>query len=751
MLQLLDGARQSVRRRAAGDVLGKEGPSQISDTHPSVAAAPSLVNQETLGKLVSSKEDSQNTSQRNILNARDNPKEFSRHYLYVIKRFIMDKAKYELELPNLDGYDRLVVHAIAEKCNLSHRSEGVETRRLLRLKKDELFFQKPEAVEEIDLEDIIRKVGEKESKYHLRRVVVSHAPAGDAGGSGRALRGSSSSGKTANQDYRRRGGVAIRTVQIGQVGSYGDEEALAKIERFRRATDDYLYATDMGYSTEELLLQQENGNASEHRNVLVGDGQTGKKSAGVTFEDRSGMWWEGESNKEEEPASGMKRRLVDMAASVNAAESGKSSSNSGHTGSVPIASSHPSLHPASGSPSLKEKSFMEVCTGCWSRVPVIIPVHQWRCEKFCGACSCTAIWRLEELNVSFQERSSSSPSKGPLSPSTGPSHDWGFHMQRDVQSQATSPIRETSHKRHKGMIVEEEVVAYSSSTPYHGSSDDMMYMEEEEKEGDPLLLSDVMEFLAMNDFSVDDAQWIQNFATSAIRIEQEDIARMCSSGMEKSLLLPTTSLDNDNLRLRDYLTFCIDFSDVLHLHFFKRYEFLKAFFFQLEGRETEENARRKKSRIEGEDSTLHCGDVNYVYVVIRAHQAIEKSLSFLLQEVLKSAFPNDKSVEGEQKGEFLIDEFFLHMGLAIPNVSVYGVEATAICQLRTVPQYLLSIIKKVLAASNNVKQSLPDKTSAFKRIHMEGLQLLQKEYGEDHIFFTESLETAVEKGVCEVL
>lgn len=719
MLQLLQGAKQSVRRRAVGATVSKDHFFGLSENDPSVTTNSSKGDQQALGKVVPSKDISQKHVSKNLLNARDNQKEFARHYLHVIKRFVMDKTKHELELPNLDGFDRLVVHAIAEKCNLSHRSEGIGEHRLLRLKKDELFFQKPEAVEEINIEDILLKVGEKESKFHLRRVVVALAPAADAGAD---LKKGSNNSRTEKQESGRRNGVPVRTVQVGQIGSYGDEEALEKIERFRRATDDYLYATDVGYGTEELLLQREdNGNSSDE----IRDREKVGGGGGLSIEERLAMREEDEIGGSTDFSSEKKYRLRDIARSVEL-----QSMQQGSDGQSPSHSSSANP-PSSVSPttflSPTEKKYMEVCTSCWSRVPVTASIEQWRCEKFCGSCSRKVIWRLEEV-VAPREKGSST-STGKLALGNG------------VLPRAMHSGQQESYDEN-GDETLGEVQGSPHLDPLNGEQVENNTIEEGE-DGDALLLSDVKDFLVINDYSAEDMQWIQRFATVTLQMESEYLAQGSASS--------NSVLSNDSLRLRDNLTFCIDFHDILHEPFFKRYESLKDSFSQLKLNGSNES-KPKRSRLELERSTATNKEVDYLYLVVRAHQVIGSSLSSLLEEVLKAAFLKEELPEIEGKSSIPLEQLFVYMALAIPNESVYGVEATSICQLRTVPQYLLSPHREArMVGSQRKKHDLLGSTGSFKPINVDGIKQLERKYGADHILIANSLDLAVEKCCRELI
>lgn len=729
MLHLLQGAKQSVRRRAVGATVSRDLSRDLSENNTSITTNSFIEDRQALGEVVPPKDVSQKRVSNNLLNAKDNQKEFARHYLHVIKRFVMDKTKNELELPNLDGFDRLVVHAIAEKSNLSHRSEGTGEHRLLRLKKDELFFQKPEAVEEINIEDVLLKVGEKESKFHLRHVAVAFAPAVEAGAD---LKNGSNNNRREKQESGRRNGVPVRTVQVGQIGSYGDEEALEKIERFRRATDDYFYATDIGYNTEEILLQHENnGNSSDEKRERekAGGGN------GLSIEERLAMRDEDENGESTDFSSEKSRRLRDIARSVetDSMQQGCDGQSASHSSSPNQLSGVSSV----SFPSHTEKTYMEVCTSCWSRVPVTAPIEQWRCEKFCGSCSLQVIWRLEEVVTPQKKKFSRSIGTSELGEGALP------HAMHSGQQEAYEGNGDETPGEVQGSLrlVPSKCEQSETKTVEEGEDDDA------------LLLSDVKDFLAINDYSAEDMQWIQRFAIVTLQIESEYLARSSSSTPLKSLFSTSssTACSNDSLRLRDNLTFCIDFHDILQVQFFKRYESLKNSFSQFYLNESDEN-NPKRSRLELKRGATKNIEVDYLYLVVRAHQVIASNLSSLLEEVLKAAFLKEEFPKTEGESSIPLEQLFVYMALAIPNESVYGVEATAICQLRTVPQYCLSPLREAwVVGPQSQKHDLQVITGSFKPINIDGIKQLEQKYGVDHIFVSNSLEGAVEKSIRELI
>ncbi|KEG12448.1 hypothetical protein DQ04_01711110 [Trypanosoma grayi] len=149
--------------------------------------------------------------------AKDNRSHFFDTWCRKIEMFVADPTKTVLELPKeLAPNDRRELHSLAEKYNLSHQSRGTGAVRQLVLKKDSLHYRMPDARPE-NIEALKQNAGEKQSKFHLRRM-------------------------------RRDPDAAI-----GSIGAFGDEATANMVRRLDRATDEYRRAVEVGYTHEELL------------------------------------------------------------------------------------------------------------------------------------------------------------------------------------------------------------------------------------------------------------------------------------------------------------------------------------------------------------------------------------------------------------------------------------------------------------------------------------------------------------------
>ncbi|KAG8348634.1 R3H domain [Trypanosoma vivax] len=201
MMDALLKARQAMasRVRAAAEVPGQEtatsaGALQLHDVAKSLGRPASQMSE-----------------------ARENRGHFFDTWSQKIKMFIADPTKTVLELPSdLCANDRRELHGLAEAYNLSHHSHGTGASRRLVLKKDSLHYRMPDAAP-VDVESLKKSSGEKQSKFHLRRV-------------------------------RQDPGAAA-----GSLGAFGDEATAEKVSRLVRATDEYRRAVEVGYSQEELL------------------------------------------------------------------------------------------------------------------------------------------------------------------------------------------------------------------------------------------------------------------------------------------------------------------------------------------------------------------------------------------------------------------------------------------------------------------------------------------------------------------
>lgn len=188
------------------------------------------------------------------LSARDNPREFVAHYTSLLQQFCADATKLTLSLPNIPSYERHVLHALVERCNLSHRSTGEGSARVLHIAKDALFFQNPEAAQAVDVDELVGKITGKRSKFDVQR----RAPRGDPA-----------------------------ALTPGDIGSYDDEETERRLARLRAATDEYRHATQMGYALEEAGADGSGSGSVEERLARtegegVGEGKGGRPVPALT-------------------------------------------------------------------------------------------------------------------------------------------------------------------------------------------------------------------------------------------------------------------------------------------------------------------------------------------------------------------------------------------------------------------------------------------------------------------------------------
>eukprot|EP00796_Vickermania_ingenoplastis_P004654 gene4654-3354_t len=648
MRRLLEETREKVRRRA---------------TDGSVA----VPHRKTLGATAPKPNEGKKVISTNLLNAKDNAKEFVQYFYSLIKHFVEDKTKYELEMPKLDGFDRLVVHAIAEKCNLCHESKGSGERRVMSLRKDDLFFRHQEAVYHVDLDDIVSKVGAKESKFHVRRTYVKPSER--------------------------------RALAPGQLGSYADEEGYEKTQRLVRATDVYLHATSMGYTHEEMLAQSGGG----------ADGHEASVAPYRTLEERLRGDGEEEMEEEERPAGAadvapVRRRLADVAARLAspAPRAGSSTTASTTPTTTTTAATHAPAGAVGGSSVKRPVAHTEMCRTCRSRVPV--PGDQlrtWRCDKYCATCAQPTIWKLEER---------------PLDTATG-----------------VAPTLTGARRPREGDDHEASIPAFAPGS----DREEIRRDDDDDDDDEELLLEDAMDLAAMNDFSPEDTNWLREFANSALQL----VHRM-QRHLESTSAAPPPPLGWYGKGLQDYLFFCIDYSDLLRLGVFRRYE--RACLRRAQPTACGDDAppQRKRRMEDGHaaNETGPSGDGDTegregpptptsalpVYVVVREHKSLGKSLHEILEEVLRQAY----HISSSEKN--LLMSVAGHAALALPNVSVYGAEASALCQLRP------------LTGCEGV---LPDLDGQARQVDvdMEALQVLQQQYGLRHIFVAESLEEAVNK------
>lgn len=559
MLRLLAAAQQSVKSRqaAAATIAGNSGDAPPSSTPDTLGHGAGLRGARKAQAASST-----------LLNAKDNLTEFITYYYSVLSKFCAGPS-YELRLPDLDGQGRRVLHTLAEECNLSHASsEAKGTGRTLVLTKDTLFYRNQSAYQRIDLANVAAKVSGKESKFHVRRV---HA-------------------------------IDPASVATGALGSYGDEDALRKIERFQRATDEYRHAVEVGYTQEEALAMASTADGGRVEDIL--------------------------------------RRPIEADNIVLLASSGDGASSPptteaklGTTTATPVALES------------VEKVYEEVCRGCATHVTLDYPVSKWRCSKYCAQCTRLTIWSLEEKTGLI------------LTPRRNP-----------VQG----PAGVRKHPRGgDDLILSPQLTAARTPEEIDKDSDDEGSSQVEDEA--PLTVEDIVESAAMNDFSAEDTNWLRRFATDRAT------------------------------HLQGSVTFCIQFQDLMSMPLFRRYDG------KVRGqadRGCDEGPERKRAR---SDATSPC-----LYVVVRQSNDLQRSLSSLVEEVTQAGVKPVTCPGVEAKAPLN------HVGLAFLNVSVYGSEATALCQLR------------------------PQVDGGKADIDRAALAALQQRYGTRHCYVTDSLADAID-------
>ncbi|CAJ1030292.1 putative R3H domain containing protein [Leishmania utingensis] len=625
MRAMLESARQSIRNRAVnptGKAALKKGrtldDSSSSSRCPQPKAQPtppspsSAVAEGLHFRRDTADDADMATSEASALSAKESRMQFVRHYHRLLLAFIEDKSKYELELPNLSSLDRLVVHSLAEKCNLSHESAGDRADRVMHLKKDILFFQNPEAARQVNLDDIIEKVLWKESKFQIRYV------------------------RSANPAQ----------VAVGDIGSYADEDALEKIERFRRATDEYRHATDMGYSQQELLLAEagikgEDGDAAERQGCAV----PGRLEEILSRPDDSSA-------------------LTITAGPASAVSSSPSQQLSPATSTIAVAMARSKATAAAGAAKASAavmNLYDEVCRACGSRVRLDGPPQGWKCSHFCTHCTRHSIWCLEEV------RTRADPAR--------------HHKRRRDGASSAEGEGETGSRRRGEQAVEEidREEDEGDGAVRHSRTQSRSSSATEEDASEVLTAEDVAEMAATNDFSAKDTNWLREFAS------------------------------RQTAHVADQIAFCIDFSDLTEARLFRRY-----------------------------DGVATPSEAACWYVVLREVRDLSLTVSDLVRELLNEAFvvpssaaaqddventtptPAVEAIHTEEAEERAME----HIAIAYPNLSVYGIECVAVCQMRPAVRWA------------SVPQLL---------INEEALQHLRQRYGARHVFPTQSLEEAVQR------
>ena len=639
MRAMLESARQSIRDRAA-NAAGASAKTHVATIASSSSSSRSHKPAESHGTDTveglhfqkDTTSGAEGSAAANSLNAKDNRMQFVQHYYRLLTAFIEDKSKYELELPNLSALDRMVVHALAEKCNLSHESAGARVDRVMHLKKDILFFQHPEAAQQVNLDEIIEKVSWKESKYHIRYV------------------------RSANPAQ----------VATGDIGSYADEEALQKIERFRRATDEYRHATDMGYTQQELLLAEAGAEHSDDDGEDINYAVPMNVEEILSRPDTSTLAiTAGPSAATSTTASTAARAMQAAALSATAASTSSPSSTK------PVKAAAAGAATTAAKAPITTTVFDEVCRACGSRVRLDGPPQGWKCSHYCAHCTRQTIWSLEEVKV--QEARPAA-------------EEDGSHKRRRDGADAEQPAKQQRRTHGEGAVeeIDREDEETDGTTQLlrdsgHAGSD----AEEGDDSGDgdeddDLTVEDVMEVAATNDFSAKDMNWLREFASHA------------------------------GAHLGRQIAFCIDFGDVADMPVFARYN--------------------KKAVVKGEEGKEESG---VWYVMLREVRDLSLTVSDLLRELLNEAFMGPSSANAKAAGAPAVEEIqtedaeeraMEHLGVAFPNLSVYGTECVALCQLRPVVRY--ATVPRMLV-----------KTAA--------LEALRQRYGEKHVFASPSLQKVV--------
>ncbi|KAK7195016.1 R3H domain containing protein [Novymonas esmeraldas] len=629
MRAMLESARQSIRNRAANptgrsnlkksrtleeaaasSAGHKQLPGQPTDQPPSPAPTSSSPDGLHFPKTLASGASEGGAPEMDATAAQEGRMQFVRHYHRLLLAFIEDKSKYELELPNLSALDRVVVHALAERCNLSHESAGGRGDRVMHLKKDILFFQHPEAARLVNLDDVVERVSWKESKFHIRYV------------------------RAANPTQ----------VATGEIGSYGDEDALEKIERFRRATNEYRRATEMGYTQQELLRAEAGAGAGGGGSVA--DAEGGVFAVPGRLEEIL--------SRPDAPAEPLP--AITAAAAPSHASSPPPPPPSSSSSSPPpppqaptstIAAAMARSKAAAAAAAAKGSAtatvtvvYDEVCRTCGSRVRLDGPPHGWKCNHYCAHCTRQTIWSLEEVRVRTE------PARPPHK----------RHRGSTVDSDGDGDADRRRH-RHRGPAVEqiereegEEAEALEDAARHSGPASrggSRSSGDDADDDGDALAVEDVVEMAATNDFSAKDMNWLREFASRT------------------------------SARVADQVAFCIDFNDLTEASLFRRYETAAA----------------------SPESVCW-------YVVLREVRALSLTVSDLLRELLSDVFagPPSSSPAGVEAIHTEAEETCAldHLAVAFPNLSVYGTDCVVIGQLR--PTVRWSAARRLLVNTDALQQ-----------------------------------------------
>jgi hypothetical protein len=305
----------------------------------------------------------------NPLDARTHRSEFFTVWSVKIESFVSDASKTALDLPpELSANDRRELHALADKFNLSHLSEGAGRERHLVLRKDLLHYKAPQirptsaAIEALksapqQRPNRLQENGQRtvESRYELKRV--------------------------RNRD---------------EEPKYGSEAVERAVRRLDKATDHFRNATEVGMSMEEYQ-REESGDSVEA--LLAASPSSTAEGAGLI-------------------STRAAPRRDDALAQQQSATSASAAAWSNAIAQQPPAAP------------VGAKQYVEQCLSCGSQSPLDYDVVEWGCCGFCDTCSKERIFRLvevmappekEEIDRSDDD-ADAPPRKQPRSDATAPVH-----------------------------------------------------------------------------------------------------------------------------------------------------------------------------------------------------------------------------------------------------------------------------------------------------------------------------------------
>lgn len=278
----------------------------------------------------------------NPLDARNHRSEFFTVWSAKIESFVSDASKTALDLPpELSANDRRELHALADKFNLSHVSEGIGRERHLVLRKDLLHYKAPQvrptnaAIEALksapqqrpnkQQQDGQRTV---ESRYELKRV-------------------------------RHR----------DEEPKYGSDAVERAMRRLDKATDHFRNATEVGMSMEDY--QREESGESVDALLAAVPSVVGGVSGAPHASSRSQPTRAAQQSATSTSATAWSEALVQR----------------------------PPPSPSGG-----PKTYVEQCLSCGSQSPIDYEVAEWGCCGFCDKCNKERIFRLVEVIATAQPK-----------------------------------------------------------------------------------------------------------------------------------------------------------------------------------------------------------------------------------------------------------------------------------------------------------------------------------------------------------